>query len=381
MEIQQILPELVAIRHQLHSFPEIGLSEVETPELIARTLASWGIEVERGLGKTGLVGQISRGSGTRSVGLRADFDALAIVEETGLPYASRRRGVMHACGHDGHVAMLLGAAWLLSQRSGLNGRINLIFQPAEENFGGAKLMIDDGLFDRFPCDRIFALHNLPGLEVGAFATRKGAIAASADVVKLTVRGKGGHGAMPEATVDPIIAGASIAMALQTLVSRGVEACDAAVLTIGSFHGGVSSTIIPDSAELLISIRATRPDTRALLCSRVEQIATMQAASFGADVKFEWDLGYPATVNDDKSVELVRQTITARSGSPAFRFLDEPKMFSEDFSFMLEKVPGAYVLVGNGDSSALHTSTYDFNDACIGHGGTYLADIAALSLSS
>lgn len=373
MNIIDILPELSSIRRRLHQFPEIGLSEVETPRLIAQCLQDWGLEVHRNIGKTGIVACLRGGTSSRSIGLRADFDALPILEETGLPYSSKQSGVMHACGHDGHVAMLLGAARLLSENRDFDGCINFIFQPAEENFGGAKLMLEDGLLERFPCDRVFALHNLPGLPAGVFATRPGAIAASVDVVKIVVTGQGGHGAMPAKTIDPIVAGASIVTALQTIVSRNVEA--SAVITVGAFNAGITSTIIPDSAELKVSIRALGPDVRAELCARVEQIASMQAGSFGAKTAFEWDLGYPATINDGGATSFAKNVIVKRFGDSKFRELDAAKMFSEDFSFILEHVPGAYVLIGNGDSAPLHSSTYDFNEALLGPGALYFHDLA------
>ena len=381
MTLRDFLADLTSIRQRLHAIPEIGLAEFETSNLIAECLSGWGLQVHRGFAKTGLVGRLQRGNSRRAIGFRADFDALPIAEETGLPYSSKHPGMMHACGHDGHTAMLMGAAWMLSQRSDLDGSVNFVFQPAEENYGGGKLMIEDGLFEAFPCDRIYAVHNLPGLSAGTFATRSGPITASVDVVKVVVHGKGGHGAMPAKTTDPVVAGASIVMALQTVLSRNIDAHDAAVITVGAFHAGGSSTIIPDTAVLEISMRALSPSTRTELRERVESIASMQAAAFGATTTFEWDLGYPVTINEKEATSLAEKVIVDRFGSERLLKLDTPQMFSEDFSFMLEKVPGAYVLIGNGDSAPLHSSSFDFNDELLEPGALFFHDLAVAHLQA
>ncbi|MFK0165042.1 M20 aminoacylase family protein [Rhizobium sp. NPDC090279] len=375
IDFQNFLPELVEIRHRLHQMPEIGLSEFKTSDFIAAQLEKWGFEITRGLGKTGIVATLRAGNSNHAIGFRADFDALPMQEETNLPYASQHPGAMHACGHDGHTSMLLGAAWALSQDKGFSGTVRFIFQPAEENFGGGKLMIEDGLFERFPCDQVFALHNWPGIPAGTFTTRAGPIAASIDVVTVTVKGKGGHGAQPELTVDPVVVGSSIVMALQTLVSRNASPHQPAVVTVGAFLSGSASNIIPDTAVLEISMRAMNPKLREEIRSRVEQIATFQARSYGADIAFDWQVGYPATINDGQAVEAAKSTIVRRFGEDAFADLDLPLMGSEDFSFLLERVPGAYVLIGNGDSAGLHTTTYDFNDDILERGAMYFYHLA------
>ncbi|MFT3998764.1 MAG: M20 aminoacylase family protein [Rhizobium sp.] len=375
IDFQGFLPELVEIRHQLHQMPEIGLSEFKTSDFIAGQLEKWGFEITRGLARTGIVATLRAGNGNRAIGFRADFDALPMQEETNLPYASRHPGAMHACGHDGHTSMLLGAAWALSRDKSFSGTVHFIFQPAEENFGGGKLMIEDGLFERFACDQVFALHNWPGIPAGTFATRAGPIAASIDVVTVTVKGKGGHGAQPELTVDPVVVGSSIVMALQTLVSRNISPHQPAVVTVGAFLSGSASNIIPDAAVLEISMRAMNPKVREEIRERVEQIATLQARSYGADISFDWQVGYPATINDGQAVEAARSVIAQRFGEDALVDLDLPLMGSEDFSFLLERVPGAYVLIGNGDSAGLHTTTYDFNDDILERGAMYFYHLA------
>ncbi|OCJ13259.1 amidohydrolase [Rhizobium sp. AC44/96] len=375
INFKDFLPELVGIRHRLHQMPEIGLSEVKTSAFIAEHLEKWGFEVTRGLAATGIVATLRAGSSNRAIGFRADFDALPMHEETNLPYASQHPGAMHACGHDGHTSMLLGAAWALSQDKSFSGTVHFIFQPAEENYGGGKLMIEDGLFERFPCDQIFALHNWPGLPTGSFSTRAGPVAASIDVVTITVKGKGGHGAQPELTVDPVVVGSSIVMALQTLVSRNISPHQPSVVTVGSFQSGSASNIIPDSAVLEVSMRAMAPQVREEIRTRVEQIATFQAKSYDADIAFKWDVGYPATINDADAVSAAVSTITTHFGEEAFAEMDMPLMGSEDFSFLLEKVPGAYVLIGNGDSAGLHTTKYDFNDAILERGSLYFYRLA------
>ncbi|MCK4206104.1 amidohydrolase [Brucella pituitosa] len=371
--------ELKAIRRHLHSIPELGLEEVETSDYIASTLEKWGYELSRGLAKTGIVASLRRGNSNRSIGFRADFDALPILEETGLPYASRNAGKMHACGHDGHTAMLLGAAWSLAQDQDFSGTVHFIFQPAEENFGGAQIMIEEGLFERFPCDQVFALHNWPGLQAGKFASKAGPIAASIDALTLTVKGSGGHGAEPEKTVDPIIVASSIVMALQTIVARNVSPHQASVITVGAFNSGAVCNVIPDTAKLEISMRATDPAIRKTLRDKVEQVAKMQAASYGADVSFDWMTGYPATINDAAAFEQAKATVTQHYGQDAFEELDKPFMGSEDFSFMLEKTAGAYLLIGNGESSGLHTSKYNFNDEILERGVSFFHNLAKDSL--
>lgn len=369
------LPELVAIRHRLHQMPETGYEERQTSAFVADLLEGWGLSVTRDIAATGLVATLDRGGDGRAIGLRADMDGLPIIEETGAVYASRTPGMMHACGHDGHTTMLIGAAFRLLHDDDFKGKVHFIFQPAEETAGGAARMIEEGLFERFPCDAVFALHNYPGLAVGRFSARPGAMMAAIDAATLTVRGSGGHGARPEDTVDPVVAASSIVMALQTAVSRNVPPQEAGVITIGAFHAGSACNVIPDEAVLEVSLRATDPTVRDRLCRRFEEIARAQAASFGAEALIAWQVGYPVTMNDPVSVDLAASVIVDTFGADAFEPLNRPMMGSEDFAFMLEKVKGAYLFLGNGDSAGLHSSRYDFNDPLLERGPAFLHALA------
>ncbi|WP_370673898.1 M20 aminoacylase family protein [Pleomorphomonas sp. PLEO] len=369
------LPELVAIRRRLHQMPETGYEERQTSAFVADLLSGWGLSVTRDIAATGVVATLDRGGDGRAIGLRADMDGLLVLEETGVPYASRTPGMMHACGHDGHTTMLIGAAFRLLNDTDFRGKVRFIFQPAEETAGGAARMIEEGLFERFPCDAVFALHNYPGLAAGRFSARPGAMMAAIDAATLTVRGAGGHGARPEDTVDPVVAAASIVMALQTAVSRNVPPQEAGVITVGAFHAGSACNVIPDEAVLEVSLRATDPAVRTRLCRRFEEISRAQAASFGAEAHIAWQVGYPVTMNDAASVDLAADVIRDTFGNDAFEPLDRPMMGSEDFAFMLEKVRGAYLFLGNGDSAGLHSSRYDFNDALLDRGPAFLHALA------
>ncbi|MDR0251854.1 MAG: amidohydrolase [Brucellaceae bacterium] len=365
------LPELIAIRHDIHAHPELGLEEHRTSDLVAKLLSDWGFEVTRGLGQTGVVGTLRRSGSNHSVGLRADMDALPMDEETGLSYASAIPGKMHACGHDGHTSMLLGAAWRVAHDPDFKGTAQMIFQPAVETEGGGQMMIEDGLFEKFSCDRIYAMHNRPGLPLGKIAMRKGSMSAAIDAVTVTIYGQGGHGARPEDTIDPIVAGANIVVALQSIVSRNVSPHDAAVVTVGAFVSGTVCNIIPNSAQLEISMRSLNAQTRKNLRNKVELICRTHAEGLGCRAEFRWLTGYPPTINDADAVEDAGRAARDLFGPDAVIELEHPSMGSEDFSFMLEQVSGAYVLIGNGDSMGLHTSTYDFNDGLLDPGSAYL----------
>lgn len=372
------MPEVVANRRFLHQHPEIGLSEFQTSDFIAGQLTTMGYEVTRGLAKTGVVATLRNGTSAKSIGIRADFDALPILEESGVAYASLNPGIMHACGHDGHTAMLLGAAKILAERRNFDGVIHLIFQPAEENFAGANLMIQDGLFERFPCDAVFGLHNDPGIAFGHFAFREGPMMASADECKITVIGRGGHGAEPQAASDPIVAGASIVMALQTVVSRNIHPLESAVITVGAFNSGIASNVIPERAEMRLTIRALKADVRDELERRIRSIAEGQAASYGMSVEIEYDRGYAPTVNHKAETDYVRELAKSFAGQDKVFDLERPIMGSEDFSFMLQECPGSYFLLGTkrtDNDPPLHHPRYDFNDDILPVGTGFWVELA------
>ena len=381
-DVKGDLEHLVAIRHDLHTHPEIGLEEIRTSEIVAKELQSLGYQVHRGLAKTGVVATLKAGSSSRSLGIRADIDALPIHEATGLAYASTTPGKMHACGHDGHTTMLLGAARQIARRRNFDGTLHLIFQPAEENFGGARMMIEEGLFKLFPCDAVFGAHNEPGIPVGQFGFREGPLMAAAHQVDITIQGKGGHGAMPEQTVDPIVVGASLVMALQTVVARNVGPHTPAVVTVGCLKAGAVSNVIPDTALLELSVRHLDKETGILLRRRIDELAKGQAASFGASATVVWSNGYPVTVNEAKSTRFARETAISLLGDSNVYQIEKPFLGSEDFSFMLEEVPGSYLMMGNGEDCApLHNPCYNFNDAAIAPGAAYWTALTESYLKS
>ena len=361
------LSELKAIRHTLHRFPELGFEEYRTADYVAGRLAELGYTVARGIAKTGVVGTLRNGSAQRAIGLRADMDALPMAEQSGRPYASEHPGRLHACGHDGHMAMLLGAAAAIAARRRFDGSVHLIFQPAEENFGGAKHMVAEGLFDRFPCDAVFALHNAPNLPEGHFALRAGPIMAAVDEARITVHGRGGHVGVPEDSADPVLAGASIVMALQTIVSRNITPFEAAVVTVASFHAGTASNIISETAELVLSIRSFDPDVRAYLEKRITEIVEHQAESYGMRAAVDYRRYYDATVNPPAETAFVRDQALKFAGAGKVIDLAHPLMLSEDFSYMLQACPGCYFLIGTRsgpDDKPIHHPAFDFNDAIL-----------------
>jgi hippurate hydrolase len=376
--IQQFGAELVGIRHTIHQHPELAFEEVRTGELVADRLVHWGYQVERGLGGTGVVGQLKRGNGPRRLGLRADMDALAIEEQTGLDYASRRAGVMHACGHDGHTTMLLGAARYLAEHGVFSGTLNLIFQPAEEGGGGALRMINDGLFDTYPCDAVFAMHNGPGVPQGHLVLREGPMMASSDHVSIKLEGIGGHGAEPHRTADPIVAAASIVMALQTIVSRNTDPMQMAVVTVGAVHSGRANNVIPHTALLEMSVRALTSEMRQLLESRIKALTLAQAESFGVRAQIDYRRGHSVLVNTPDETAFARQIALDLVGPKNTVLQGSPMAESDDFAFMLERVPGCYLVIGNGDGEGacmVHNPGYDFNDDNLVIGAAFWAELA------
>jgi hippurate hydrolase len=380
--------EFISLRRDIHRHPELAFEEHRTAALVADKLEGWGYAVERGVGGTGVVGTLVRGNGARRLGLRADMDALPIDEASGAEWSSAHAGVMHACGHDGHTAMLLAAARHLAEQGSFDGTLHLIFQPAEEGGGGALRMMEDGLFERFPCDAVFAMHNMPGIEQGRFVLREGAAMASSDYATITLTGIGGHGAMPHRATDPIVAAASIVMALQTIVSRNIDPLHAAVVTVGALHAGKANNVIPASATLELSVRALDREVRATLEQRIKALVAAQAESFDVKARIDWKPGYAVLVNTPAETAFAGEVATELVGARYVTLQGPPLTGSEDFAFMLERVPGSYVLIGNGtgDSAGeggcmVHNPGYDFNDHNIGVGSAYWVLLAERFLAA
>ncbi len=373
--------EFIQLRRDIHRHPELAFQEHRTSDLVAAKLEDWGYTVNRGLGGTGVVGVLKRGRSVLSLGIRADMDALPITETTGLDWASSKPGLMHACGHDGHTAMLLAAAKSIAADASFEGTLNLIFQPAEEGGGGAVRMMDDGLFSLHPCDAVFAMHNMPGVPTGHFVFRDGAAMASSDYATIRVHGTGGHGAMPHRAADPLVAAAAIVMALQTVVSRNVDPLHTAVVTVGALHAGNANNVIPAMATMEMSVRALDPDVRLLLEQRIKALVNAQAESFGVRAEIDWRKGYCVLVNHTSETDFARQVALDLVG-PDRVILNGPQLTgSEDFAFMLEKVPGSYLLIGNGDGDSagacmVHNPAYDFNDDNIAVGSAYWAALVS-----
>ncbi len=367
--------ELTAWRRDFHAHPELGLEEYRTSELVAERLASWGIEVHRHVGKTGVVGVLRNGNGP-SVGLRADMDALPMEEANGFAHKSTIPGRMHGCGHDGHTTMLLGAARYLAETKNFAGTVNFIFQPAEEGRGGARAMIEDGLFQRFPCDAVYGLHNRPGLPVGHFGIRPGAMMAGCAFYDIIVQGKGGHGARPEATVDPVVAGAALVSALQSIVARNVSPVDTAVISVTGFTGGEAYNVIPDRVTLRGTIRAYRTEVMHQLRDRMGALVNSICQGFGASGELVFHEVASPLINTAEDAQLMGDAAAALVGEAHVQRDRPAVMGSEDFAYMLEEVPGAYILVGNGTGDAggcdVHNPHYDFNDAAIPYGAGALA---------
>jgi amidohydrolase len=359
--------ELTGIRHDIHAHPELGLEEVRTADLVAKKLEEWGIEVHRGVGVTGVVGVLRNGNGQASVGLRADMDALPILEATDLPYTSKNPGRMHACGHDGHTTMLLGAAKYLAETRNFNGTVNFIFQPAEEGVGGALAMLKDGLFERFPCNAVFGMHNRPGLPVGKFITGHSTRSAGGAFFDITITGKGAHGAHPHLSIDPVMVACHLGTALQSIVSRNVAARDTAVLSITRIQSGDAYNVVPQTAVMAGTVRTMNRDTMKLIETNMERLTTAVAAGFGAEAKLDFRVIFASMVNDEAAVSMYGDAAAELVGEANLDRNSPSGMGSEDFSFMMEQVPGAHINLGNGDCAALHNHKYDFNDEAIPYG--------------
>ena len=379
--------ELTTIRHTLHANPELGFEEHFTAELVARQLAQWGVdEIHRGIGQTGVVGVI-RGRDThsaRTIGLRADMDALPMTEDNDFPYRSRKAGCMHGCGHDGHTTMLLGAARYLAQTREFDGTVHLIFQPGEEGHAGARAMIEDGLFERFPCDAVYAMHNWPGLPPGTIAVRPGPMMAAADRVTIHVEGRGGHGAHPYQTIDPVLVAAHIITAAQSIVSRNVRPLDSAVVSLCAIEAGNlgAMSVIPREAKIVGTVRTFRSEIQDMIAQRLSALVASVAAGFGATATLNYERIYPATINSRDEALFGQRVAAELVGTENLVDDLEPSMGAEDFSFMLQVRRGAYFRIGQGGAQSgrlLHNTRYDFNDDILPLGAALFARLAERSM--
>ncbi|HEX5310570.1 M20 aminoacylase family protein [Aquabacterium sp.] len=378
-ELLALSPGIAALRRDIHAHPELSFEEIRTADLVAQQLASWGIEVHRGLGKTGLVGVIQGRPGARSIGLRADMDALPITEHNRFAHASKHAGKMHACGHDGHTAMLLAAAQYLAAHRDFAGTVYLVFQPAEEAGGGAATMMADGLFTRFPMDAIFGMHNWPGMAAGQFAIKPGPCFASSNEFQITIRGKGCHAAMPHLGIDPVPVACQMVQAFQTIVSRNVRPIDTGVISTTMIQAGEATNVIPDYVTVQGTVRTFTTEVLDLIEERMRAVAQHTCAAYGASCEFVFQRNYPPTVNHHDESEFVRKVMVEVVGADNV-LVFEPTMGAEDFSYYLQEKPGAYFLIGNGDGThregghglgpcMLHNPSYDFNDQLIPLGAT------------
>lgn len=383
-DVVSMKDEIAEWRRTLHADPELLYDVHNTAAFVADKLRSFGCdEVVTGIGRTGVVGIIHGrpGGNGPAIGLRADMDALPINETTGLPWASKTPGKMHACGHDGHTAMLLGAARQLAATRNFAGSIAVIFQPAEEGGAGGRAMVEDGMMERFGITKVFGMHNLPGLPVGQFAIRKGPIMAATDIFDITITGRGGHGAMPHQTIDPIVAGSAIVSSLQSIASRNANPLESVVVSVTKFIGGSAYNIIPETVELAGTVRTLSPEMRDLAESRIREIVTGVAAAHGAQGSVNYIRNYPITFNHADETEFAADVAESITGAGKVEREQPPTMGGEDFSFMLEARPGAFIFMGNGDTASLHHPAYDFNDDAIPVGVSYWVRLAEKALAA
>lgn len=374
--ILQMHAAMAEWRHDVHAHPETAFEEVRTSAMVAQKLESFGLSVHRGLGRTGVVGTLSAGSGSRAIGLRADMDALHIHEKNAFGHRSRHEGKMHACGHDGHTAMLLGAAKYLAETKKFDGTVHFIFQPAEENEGGGREMVEQGLFEKFPCESVYGMHNWPGMPVGQFGVRAGPMMASFDIFEIELTGRGSHAALPHTGIDPIVAASALVQALQTITSRNVDPVESAVVTVTQIHSGDTWNVIPDAAVLRGTARAFKPDVQDLIEQRLREICVGIAAAFGAQAKVRYERRYPPLINAEPEAKVCASVMQAMVGAENVLRVP-PVMGSEDFAFMLQAKPGCYVFVGNGPAEGgcmLHNPRYDFNDEVLPLGASYWANL-------
>jgi len=371
--------ELTAFRRDLHSHPELGMAEFRTAEKVATALEALGIEVHRGVGGTGVVGVLRNGSGNRAIGLRADMDALPMEELNDVPYRSTVKGAMHACGHDGHTTMLLGAAKYLAETRNFDGIVHFIFQPGEEGCGGALAMLEDGLFERFPCDAIYGMHNRPGMPLGEYAINSGPTAAGGAFFDITITGKGSHGARPEVSIDPVLAACHVTTALQSIVSRNLSPRDPAVVSVTKVVGGDAYNVIPETAVISGTARFFAREVSVQIEEGLKRVAEGVAAGFGASASLDYRLIFAPTINDAEQTEAYAAAASELVGDTKVARDKPPGMGSEDFSFMMERVPGAYIYLGNGDGAMPHNPRYQFNDEAIPYGAALYARVVEKGL--
>ncbi len=375
--IEKYQDEMTSWRRDIHAHPETAFEEHRTAKIVAEKLESFGIEVETGIAGTGVVGTLKKGRGNRAIGLRADLDALPIHEANEFDHKSKHEGKMHACGHDGHTCMLLGAAKYLAEKGDFEGTVNFIFQPAEENEGGGRAMVEAGLFEKYPVESVFGMHNIPGIPAGAFAIKAGPMMAAFDMFKLVITGRGGHAAMPHFTVDPIIIGSKIVDAYQTIVSRFTDPQDPVVLSVTQFHAGDAYNVIPNEVEISGCTRCFSPKVQARLESHMRRMATDICSAYGASCELTYERRYPPTINSEIEAAIAAEVAIDVAGAQRVNLNPTPSMGSEDFSFMLQEKPGAYIWIGNGDgegSCMVHNPGYDFNDEILPIGATYWTKI-------
>ena len=379
---------IAAVRRDIHAHPELCFEEVRTADVVAQKLTEWGIPIHRGMGKTGVVGIVKGrdgGASGRAIGLRADMDALPMQEFNTFAHASKHQGKMHACGHDGHVAMLLAAAQHFARHRNFDGTVYLIFQPAEEGGGGARVMIEDGLFEQFPMEAVYGMHNWPGMPVGTFAVSPGPVMASSNEFKITIRGKGGHAALPHTGIDPVPIACGMVQSFQTIISRNKKPVDAGVISVTMIHAGEATNVVPDSVELQGTVRTFTTEVTDLIEKRMRQIAEHHCAAHDAVCEFEFVRNYPPTVNSPAEAEFARKVMAGIVGEERV-VVQEPTMGAEDFAYMLQAKPGAYCFIANGDGAhremghgggpcMLHNPSYDFNDDLIPLGATYWVKLA------
>ncbi|MBP1849439.1 M20 aminoacylase family protein [Rhizobium halophytocola] len=379
----ELQPEVAGWRRYLHQNPELLYDVHNTAAFVTEKLKAFGCDtVETGLGRTGVVGLIKGNKGDGPViGFRADMDALPIDEESGVEWGSQTPGKMHACGHDGHTAMLLGAAKYLAETRNFAGTIAVIFQPAEEGGGGALEMIQDGMMDKFAISQVYGMHNHPGMPVGAFGTRAGPLMAAADEFQIVIRGRSGHAAQPHKSVDPVLVSAHVIVGLQAIAAREADPLQSVVVTVANIHGGKAFNVIPDTVTLGGTVRTLLPELRDMAEKRIQDIATGIAAAFGASAEVVYDRGYPVTVNHEAETDFALEILRKVSGDKAVSDAFPPAMGAEDFSYMLESRPGAFVFIGNGDTANLHNSKYDFNDEAIPYGISYWVTLAETALAA